>query len=161
MDALEAHMLMRSRELMRYWDRASSGDWARVLTTFSLFSGLSKRRLRKLVRHATFTEFASGHTIVAADVSDDSLYVILSGTAKARGDSVTRTLGVGDYFGKVDLLDGGPGDAAVVATGQLHAMRLPRQSFLRLTQDGRVISLTRLRSLGARLRRFETQAARC
>ncbi len=161
MDALEAQMMMQSRELMRYWDRASSGDWARVLATFSLFSGISKRRLRKLVRHATLTEFAPGHTIVAGDVSDDSLYVILGGRAKAHGDSVTRTLGVGDYFGHVGLVDGGPGDATVVATGELHVMRLPRQSFLRLTQDAPVISLTTLRNLGARMRRLETQAARC
>ena len=87
MDALEAQMMMRSRQLTRYWDRASSGDWARVLATFSLFSGIGKRRLRKLARHATLTELAPGHTIVAGDVSDDSLYVILGGRAKARGDS--------------------------------------------------------------------------
>jgi hypothetical protein len=46
--------------LMRYWDRPRPGDWAKVLATFPLFSGVSRRHLRKLVEKARFVEFANG-----------------------------------------------------------------------------------------------------
>lgn len=151
--------LMPSKALMRYWDHASTRDWAEVLAAFSLFSGISKRRLRKLVRHATFAEFAPGDTVVVKDTSTDSLYVILWGAAKAQGKPAARALRTGDYFGELALFGGTSRSATVVATQELHVMRLPRQSFLRLAHKDPGISLTMLRNLGAQFRRLETQAA--
>jgi CRP-like cAMP-binding protein len=159
MNALEAQTLMLYPGLT-YWDHATSNDWARVLATFPLFFGVSKRRLRKLVRQAKFVEFAPGDTIVTRDSPADALYVILGGTAKARGEFETRTLKIGEYFGDVGLLDGGPGLATVVATGDLHVMRVPRGSFVGHAQRGPAISFAMLRNLASRLRRLETQAAR-
>jgi CRP/FNR family cyclic AMP-dependent transcriptional regulator len=150
-NGLEAHALMR------HWDQPSTDDWAQVLATFSLFSGISKRRLRKLVRHATITEFAPGDTVVEKDAPADSLYVILGGTAKARGKPAARTLRTGDYFGELGLLNGAARSATVVATRELHVMSLPRQSFLRLASHHPAISLTMLRNLGAQFRQLETQ----
>ena len=142
-----------------YWNQPSTDDWARVLATFPLFSGISKRRLRKLVRDAKFAEFAPGDTVFATEDTADSLYVILSGTAKVRGKVAARTLRTGDYFGELGVLDSAPRSATVVATHELHVMRLPRQSFLRLAQNDPAISLTMLRNLGVQFRRLETQAA--
>jgi CRP/FNR family transcriptional regulator, cyclic AMP receptor protein len=159
MNGLEALTLMRSHALMRYWDNPSTGDWAQVLAEFSLFSGISKRRLRKLVRHATFAEFAPGDTVVMRDEPADFLYVILSGTAKPMGKPAARALRTGDYFGELALFDGAPRSATVVATHELHVMKLPRRSFLRLAQHDPGISLTMLRDLGAQFRQLETQTA--
>jgi CRP-like cAMP-binding protein len=146
--------------LMRYWDRPSARDWARVLATFSLFSGISKRRLRKLVRNAKLAEFAPGDTVVERDSPGDSLYVILSGTAKARGKPAARTLRTGDYFGELAVLDGVPRSATVIATNELHVMKLRRESFLQLAKRNPAISLTMLGNLTAQFRQLETQAAR-
>jgi CRP/FNR family transcriptional regulator, cyclic AMP receptor protein len=159
MNALEAMTLSQQRWLMQYWDHASPDDWASVLETFSLFSGISRRRLRRLVRHATLAEFVRGDTIVSRNAPADFLYVILSGAAQSREKSVARTLRTGDYFGEVGVLDGGPGSATVVATEELHVIRLPRRAFLRLAQHHPVISLTMLRNLGVRFRRLEAQSA--
>jgi cAMP-dependent protein kinase regulator len=134
MSVLEAQTAMRYLELLRYQERVTSGDWARVLKTFSLFSGISRRRLRKFARQATFREFAPGETIVARDVPAHSLYVILGGTATTYGASLVRTLHIGDYFGEVGLLDCGPAAATVVAKDEVHVMTVPRRSFLRLAQ---------------------------
>ena len=131
MTGLEAVALMQPRGLMLSWDRPSTRDWARVLETFPLFSGISKRRLRKLVRKATFAEFAAGDTINAGGRDGDSLYLILGGTATAR-DPGGRALSVGDYFGDAALNEGTSRSTTVVATQELHVMRLQRQSVLRL-----------------------------
>jgi CRP-like cAMP-binding protein len=153
MTTFEAHTLMR------YWDQPSNTDWAKVLAEFPLFSEVGRRRLRKLVSQATFAEFARGETVISPDAPADSLYVILSGTAKARAKPGARTLRTGDYFGELALLDGGPRSATVFATDELHVMRLPRRAFLHLAEHDPAMSLTMLRDLGARFRRLEPQAA--
>jgi signal-transduction protein with cAMP-binding, CBS, and nucleotidyltransferase domain len=131
MTGLEAVALMQPRGLMLSWDRPRNGDWAKVLETFPLFSGISKRRLRKLVRKATFAEFAAGDAINAGGRDSDSLYLILGGAATAR-DPEARPLSVGDYFGEAALNGRTSRSTTVVATQELHVMRLQRQSVLGL-----------------------------
>jgi len=131
MTGLEALALTQPRGLMRSWNRPSTADWAKVLETFPLFSGISKRRLRKLVRKATFAEFAAGDTINAGENDSDSLYLILGGAATAR-DPAARALSVGDHFGEPALSEGTSRSTTVVATQELHVMRLQRQSVLGL-----------------------------
>jgi CRP/FNR family transcriptional regulator, cyclic AMP receptor protein len=159
MTGLQAMTLARPLELMQYWDRPSSHDWADVLARFPLFSGVGKRRLRRLVRKARFAEFVAGERVLAKGESADSLYVVLSGTATAVGTPAPRTLRTGDYFGELALLDGGPRSATVVATEELHVLALPRQSVLRLARQRPTVTLTMLSDLGTKFRRLEAQAA--
>jgi CRP/FNR family cyclic AMP-dependent transcriptional regulator len=141
------------------WDHATPADWAKVLATFPLFSGTAERRLRKLVRRATFAEYGPGDIVIQKGASGDSLHVILGGSAKALGKPASRTLRTGDYFGELSLLDGTQRSATVVATSELHVMKLPRQAFLGLTQDEPRVSLQMLTTLGSQIRRLETQPA--
>jgi len=159
MHGLEALALAQTQNVMRSWDRPSRGDWAATLATFPLFSGISKRRLRKLVRNATFAEFGRGDTIVSNASSADALYVILGGSAKALRKSAPQTLGAGDYFGELALINRTPRPEAVVATEELHVMKLPAQSVVRLARQHPAITLTILRNLSTQLRHLETQAA--
>jgi CRP-like cAMP-binding protein len=140
------------------WDHAGPSDWAEVLATFPLFSGIAQRRLRKLVRSATVDEHGPGDMVIQKGTPGDSLYLILSGSAKALGKPASRALGTGDYFGELSLLDGTPRSATVIATTELHLMKLPRQTFLGLTQDPK-IALKMLRTLGSQIRRLEAQPA--
>jgi CRP/FNR family transcriptional regulator, cyclic AMP receptor protein len=146
--------------LIRYREEATARDWANVLATFPLFASISKRRLRKLVEHATITEFAPGETVVAAGASANSFYIILGGSAAAQGKPAARPLRTGDYFGELALVDGLPRSASVVATSELHVLSLSQKSFLRLAKHDPAISLTMLRNLGAQFRRLEAQTAR-
>lgn len=138
------------------WDHASRSDWADVLATFPFFSGIGRRRLRKLVRQATFAEYGAGDIVIQKGESGDSLHIILAGSAKALGKPGSRTLRIGDYFGELSLLDGTPRSATVIATSELHVMKLPRQAFLGLAQDPE-IALKMLRTLGSQIRRLEAQ----
>jgi CRP/FNR family transcriptional regulator, cyclic AMP receptor protein len=140
-------------------DRATPSDWARTLATFPLFEGIARRRLRELARQATFSEYSSGDIVVQRDGRGDSLFVILSGSAKVRGRPAARTLRTGDYFGELGVLDGVPRSATVVATGELHVMRLPREAFLRLAEHEPAVSLRMLGRLGSQIRRLEALPA--
>jgi CRP-like cAMP-binding protein len=141
------------------WDTSSVASWARVLAGFPLFKGVSRRQLRKLAREATFDEFAPGEIVMSNPESADSLYVILGGSARVLGKPAARPLRTGDYFGELALLDNAGRSATIVAAQELHVMRLPRQSFLRLAQDQPAVSLTMLRDLSSQFRRLEAQTA--
>src|SRR4029453_10259546 len=102
------HLALQMPALQPQWDRPTAGDWADVLATFRLFTGVSKRRLRKIARNATLAEFAPGETIIFAGDADDLLYIILSGRARTTSRGDRRLLRVGDYFGELALIDGRP-----------------------------------------------------
>jgi CRP/FNR family cyclic AMP-dependent transcriptional regulator len=139
---------------------ANRGEWADVLATFPLFTGVSKRRLRKIARNGTLAEFAPGETIIFAGDADDMLYIILSGRAKTTSRGSRRLLRVGDYFGELALIDGRPDSATVVATNYVELMKLPSRSVLELARRHPAVTLTIFRNLTARLRRLEAEGAR-
>jgi CRP/FNR family transcriptional regulator, cyclic AMP receptor protein len=154
-------MTMSTMELLPgpgSWDHVSQSDWAEVLATFPLFSGIGKRRLRKLVRRATFAEYSPGDIVIQKGEPGNSLHIILAGSARVLGKPASRSLRLGDYFGELSLLEGTPRTATVIATGELHVMTLPRQAFLDLAHDPE-IALEMLRVLGTQIRRLEAQPA--
>jgi CRP-like cAMP-binding protein len=145
--------------LNKNWERSTERDWAKVLSKLPLFSRLGKRQLRKLARLAEFREFAPGDTVIATGAPGDSFYVVLGGEATVRGKPGARKLRTGDYFGEIALLDGKPRSATVIASDELHVMRLPRQTFLDLVEHEAGVAHTILTELGARVRRTETAAS--
>jgi CRP/FNR family transcriptional regulator, cyclic AMP receptor protein len=152
--------LIQMPALQPQWDRPTAGDWANVLATLPLFTGVSKRRLRKLTRNGTIAEFAPGETIVFAGDADDTLYIILSGRARTTSTGNRRLLRVGDYFGEITLIDGRPDSATVVATNHVEVMKLPSRSVLELARQHPAITLAMLKNLTARLRWLEAEGAR-
>jgi CRP-like cAMP-binding protein len=141
MNSLEGLALLQLHNAMGRWERPTTNDWARVLATFSIFEGVSKRRLRKLVRGASFAEVAAGDRI--SSNGSHSLYVILGGAARELRGPGAQELGVGDYFGEWA--------PSVVATQDLHLIKLPAESVVRLARKHPAITLAMLRNASMRL----------
>jgi CRP-like cAMP-binding protein len=57
----------------------------------------------------------------------------------------------GDYFGELRVLGAKPRSFHVVATQQLHLIKLPRQPLLELARRHPPVTLTLLKDIGARL----------
>lgn len=144
----------------RDWNKASDRDWADVLADLPLFEGIGKRDLRKIAREAEFAEFGPGDTVVATGAPADYFYVILGGEAKAAAKPAGRGLTTGDYFGEMGLLDKEPRSASVIATSELHVMRLPRRTFEEVIARHPGVARRFLTELGGRVRKLEHQAAR-
>ena len=159
MNELQDPASFRSREALPRSQRASVRKWAKVLATFPLFGSVRKRRLRKLVREATFAELAPGERFVVDEHSDISLYIVLDGAAEAHGGPTSRTLGAGDYFGELAVIDGAPRPATVIATQELHLMKLSRRTVEGLAARYARVSLAMFENLTGQLCRLEGQAA--
>ena len=67
-------------------------------------------------------EYPAGHELFAVGDPGDSLYVVTRGKAEIYFKDTTghrmvlETLGVGEFFGEISLLDAGPRTASVVVT---------------------------------------------
>lgn len=131
-----------------------------LLQDVPLFSGLSKRDLRRIAALAKQVAFAPGRTIVERGVRGDCFYLIADGTAKVyrsvvpTGRAIAR-LGPGDFFGEMALLDGGPRTATVVAETRVTAIKIPRPSFRRLLLKEPTVGLRMLEEMAQRARRRE------
>jgi CRP-like cAMP-binding protein len=142
------NMLMR-----RSWDRPTERDWADVLGALPLFSQLSKRQLRALAKSAKVADHSSGEVIVQAGERGDSLFLMLEGRASVLGRS--RTLGPGDFFGEMALVDGEPRSSTITAKGRVRTMKLPRRAFLKALDQDPKIGLAIMEALAERVRRLE------
>ena len=157
MESMEALTLLHAHALVTE-PSASTRDWADVLATFPLFADVRTRRLRKLVQHAAFEEFAPGEIVAARDDADDSLYVVLEGSAKEIGGSAPRRVSIGDYFGELRLIGERSPFVMVVATGPLYVMRLPRRPVVRLARKHPALTITLLRDVAGRFLHAERTA---
>jgi CRP-like cAMP-binding protein len=126
-----------------------------VLRALPLFSILSTRHLRQVAKLAQSVEFAPGDYVVAVGEPGDAFYLIVSGKAKVAGKPRARALGPGDFFGEMGLIDGEPRSATIVATTELHAMKLARSPFMKLLRQEPQVALALLAELAARVRRAE------
>jgi CRP/FNR family transcriptional regulator, cyclic AMP receptor protein len=98
-----------------------------ALRRISLFHALDGSTLASIAQQITVFHFPAGSSVIDADSSGRfrRLYSVVNGTAEARVDGeVVATLGPGDSFGEMSVLDGRPRSAAVVATTDLRTLGL-------------------------------------
>jgi CRP/FNR family cyclic AMP-dependent transcriptional regulator len=137
--------------------RVTASDWANVLAGLPLFARISRRRLRKIASLAQVQEFSPGAIVVETGQPSNAFYLILGGRAKVVGKS-GRTLGIGDYFGEMGLIDGAPRSATIAADGELQVMKLPRRPFLKLLNQEPQIATAMMAELAARIRALEKRS---
>jgi CRP-like cAMP-binding protein len=127
-----------------------------LLKGVPLFSQLSHRDLRRLASHAQEVRYVANRTIVSRGSRGDSFFVIAEGTATVRrGTRRIGTLGPGDFFGEMALLDGRPRSASVVAETKLLALRITRTGFNKALDASPAMARAILTELAGRIRRLE------
>jgi CRP/FNR family transcriptional regulator, cyclic AMP receptor protein len=129
----------------------------RLLKDVPLFSALTRPQLSRVADLAQEVAYGPGRMIVKDGTPGVAFYVITDGRAKvikgkiatARGNA---TLGPGDFFGELALLDGGPRSASVVADGAITTIRIERTPFRTLLKDEPDIALKLLEGMARRMR---------
>src|SRR5438105_9519990 len=104
-----------------------------MLGSVPLFQGLTRRELREVLNAAKEVEFAPGTIIVEQGQEARDFYLISSGQARLVVRAIREApLQAGDYFGEISVIDGGPRSATITAESRVAALRLNRESFLRI-----------------------------
>jgi CRP-like cAMP-binding protein len=131
------------------------------LEEIELFQGLSKRHLKRLVGESREVRHSAGHHVAEEGLGSLAFHLILEGDAEVRhGDEPLRTLGVGDYFGEISIIDGKPRSATVAAGDDgLTTFAIPYQSFQKLLDDEPGFARTLLTTLCSRLREAEARSS--
>jgi Cyclic nucleotide-binding domain len=124
-----------------------------ALNAVPMFSGLSQRRLRRLVTASVTREYRAGETIVEAGSQRSDLYVILEGRVRVRrARRIVAHMRSGEVFGEISLLDNGPRTADVIAEAPTRCVRLAGADFRSALQDDPRLALAVLEHTGRRLR---------
>jgi CRP/FNR family transcriptional regulator, cyclic AMP receptor protein len=129
---------------------------AELVQGVPLFADLDKRELQGVASSMKERTFNSGQTIAAEGQSGIGFFVIAEGTAKvSKGDEERATLGPGDYFGEIALIDDGLRTASVTAESALKVYGLTSWEFRPLVESNASIAWKLLKVMAVRLREAE------
>jgi CRP/FNR family cyclic AMP-dependent transcriptional regulator len=129
-----------------------------LLRNVDLFDGLTTKELESVADACKHAQFRSGANIVTQGDPSARLYVIMDGTADVfvHGTKV-ETIGPGDYFGEIAVIDGQPRAATVTATSPVSALSLANFNVKRLVRALPDIGLKMLRKACERIRALEAE----
>jgi CRP/FNR family cyclic AMP-dependent transcriptional regulator len=114
------------------------------LRNIPIFAAMSDTDLRRIATFATEDSAEAGTTLVREGDYSTELVAIEEGTAEVlQGDRRIATLGPGDIFGEIGVLEKELRNASVVATSPMRMVKLTTWEIKRLTPE----TVTRLREL--------------
>ena len=103
---------------------------ADALASCPFFAGLSRGELLELAKVTEDMEVEAGKVLTREGQSGSEFFVIVDGEVSVtKNGQEIRTLGPGDFFGEIALLEDTPRTATVVAKTPLRFFVLTRQSF--------------------------------
>ena len=123
------------------------------LAQVPMFSALSRKELAMVAKRAEDVSVAPGKVLVSEGETGQQFFVIMSGTARLtrRGRKIA-TLGPGDYFGELSLLDKHPRNATAIAETPMELVVLGQREFAGLIDDVPGFARKLLTAMAARLR---------
>jgi CRP-like cAMP-binding protein len=124
-----------------------------LLKKVPLFSDCSAKELTQIAAATKPVKHKSGTVIAREGEPGIGLFVVSKGEAEVTIGGMRRTtLGTGDFFGEVALLDGGPRTATVTATTDIELLGITEWVFRGLMHEHPSIALKTLQAVAGRLR---------
>jgi CRP-like cAMP-binding protein len=128
-----------------------------TLARVPMFSGVKPKELKKLGKRMSERSFNEGDEITREGESGIGFFVIEHGnaTVSVAGD-IVRTLGPGDHFGEIALIDSGPRSATIVASTDLRCRGMSAWEFRPFVEEHPEVAWALLETLVSRLREAQT-----
>ena len=138
-------------------------DWKSLLGRHQLFSSLGEDEIARLLEMSNEKDYQEGHVILREGELADSIFLIGSGVVsvvlqRRDGEKVTiSTLGSGEFFGEMALLDQRPRSATVIVEERCSLLEIKGDEFLKLMHGHPGIEFQVLLKLSERLRHASEQ----
>jgi CRP-like cAMP-binding protein len=128
-------------------------DPTESLRRVPLLAGLDRKELELLAKLAKEQRYEPGATIVRSGASGHGLYIIKEGNVSVvRDGQKVASMGPGQFFGEISVLDGGPRTADVRADTDTVCLTLISWEIKPLLMDNAGISYKMLLEMVKRLR---------
>ena len=128
-------------------------DPTESLRRVPLFAGLDRKELELLAKLAKEQRYEPGATIVKTGAGGHGLYIIKEGNVSVvRDGKKVASMGPGQFFGEISVLDGGPRTADVRADTDTVCLTLISWEIKPLLMDNAAISYKMLLEMVKRLR---------
>jgi CRP-like cAMP-binding protein len=119
-----------------------------ALQRVPLFAELNRSEVKRIAAVFKERHFAAGETVVQQGSGGAAFYVIDSGEARVFvGGEERATLGAGDHFGELALIDEGTRTATITASSELVCYGVTFWDFRPLVESSGVIGWKLLQSL--------------
>ena len=124
-----------------------------LLEATPLLDGVDAEGLARVADRVIEAEFAAGHVIARQGDVGTGFFIVESGAVRVVRDGETMaTLGPGDFFGELSVIDGKPRNAQVIADGPTVCLALATWDFEAVVHEQPAVALAILRGLAGRLR---------
>jgi pyruvate,water dikinase len=150
--------LLQCRAITRTGGQAAStpGAPVDVVRNVRLFAELDRKEITAVAALFKKRTFPKGETVIKEGSGGAAFYIVESGQVSVTiGGELRNTLGPGDYFGEVALLDEGPRIATITADDELVCWGLTVWELRPLVERNGVIGWKLLQTLARDLRSAE------
>jgi CRP/FNR family transcriptional regulator, cyclic AMP receptor protein len=160
---LRGQLAIRIPEILLPQDRIGEGrevpsSKLTVLRRHPIFCDLDSKAFEQLCRYAKHATLKRGATIYSKGDPGNSLYVVISGTAKMSISSpdgrsaILNLIGPGEIFGEIALLDGRERTADATANTNCEVFMIDRRDFLPFVRSQPALAMKLIELLCERLR---------
>jgi CRP-like cAMP-binding protein len=131
-------------------------DLVESLSQVPLFAGIDRGKLESLAGQMAQRGFAEGETATEEGRGGTAFWIIESGEASvAVKGRIVRTLGPGDYFGEISLIDEGVRSATVTAASDMRCRGMAPWEFRAFIDANPDAAWAVMKALVAHLRESE------
>ncbi len=136
----------------------ADGDLLERLRSVPLFEGLSDKELKDVIGQTRVIEHDADREIIEEGHGSAGFHLILEGSVTVlQNGGVRRTLGPGDYFGEISLIDGKPRSATIRTDAPVRTLSLTAWSFAPLLDAHPSLARKMLLGLCGHLRAAEAR----
>jgi CRP/FNR family transcriptional regulator, cyclic AMP receptor protein len=131
----------------------AKGDTLKLLAGVPIFSECSRKELEAIARAGKEVTHREGSVLAREGESGLGFFLIVDGKANVDvGGQQLRSMGPGDFFGEISLIDGGPRTATVRAETPVTTLGITQWVFKRLIEQNPQIASKMLKIMAGRLR---------
>ncbi len=144
----------------------ATGEIAGLLARIPLFDELSQGELERVASVTVARAFPRGVRVFHEGDSSDACYIVRSGDLRVTREHpdgraiALATLGPGDIFGELAMLDGGTRSASVETLSECELLALPAPDMRRVVSDHGEIAAKLIVALTRRLRETNERVTR-